>query len=1367
MLPVGEARARVSGMRAGGSAATVLELLFPGDSEMARRMRAHDWDGSALGDPAGWPASLRTACRICLTSRFPMIVWWGPELSFLYNDAYLPLLGSKHPALGKPGEQVWAEIWPIIGPMLDSVLSTGQATWSEDLLLPMNRHGYWEETYWTYSYSPLHDDAGTVRGVFTAVSETTERVIGERRLTVLHDLGARAGHARSVAEACELVAAALGRAGADVPLAAVYLRDDATGELVLAASSPLGAQPAPRTGGPGGWPLDEAIALGQPVRVTDVRARFGDLPAGGWSASPAQAVVLPLAFETGGPAGVLVAAASAGRALDEAYESFLTLVGQQTAALVTGAVAYQAQQRRAEELAELDRAKTVFFSNVSHEFRTPLSLITGPLEELRAALPDPGAAVARELDVIDRNAQRLSKLVNTLLDFSRLEAGRMQPRFEAADLAALTAELASSFRSAMDRAGLAFEVDCPPLPEPVYVDPELWEKVVLNLLSNALKFTFQGSVRVGVRVSGDQAVTEVADTGTGIPAAELPRLFERFHRVATARARSHEGSGIGLALAAELVALHGGEITAASTEGAGTVFTVTLPLGRSPGRVAAGPAPARGLGATRAYVQEAERWLPGGESAWPVDAGEPAGPAGPAGPAARDGARVLLADDNADMREYLQRLLDPEYQVQAVADGQAALDQARARPPDLVISDVMMPGRDGLSLVVALRADPVTAGVPVMLLSARAGQESVIEGLDAGADEYLVKPFAAAELRARVRGILRLAQVRGAHARWRTAMIDSMQEAFFVADQSGAIVEVNSAFTRLLGYGPGDLPYTPAQPWPPHLSTEPARPARHRDGRLVWIAASISQATDPQTGQRMTVGTLRDVTAEHYVGQRQTAVAAMGVLLSEAETVPEAVTGTIWEIREIWHARQVLAVTWDDTGEPALAAAGPARAWDDLPEAARDAISALRAGPRLRPATSGPGAVGIALEHPGGLLALWAELDPDRPFASEDEALLTQLCGYLVQALHRIHQSGQQREAALALQRAILGPAELPPGFAARYEPATRPLEVGGDWYDIIDLPDGRTGLVVGDCVGHGLAAATVMGQVRSAGRALLLRETSPARALAALDQFAAQIPGAACSTVFCGILDPATGRLVYSSAGHPPAIVAAADGGITLLEDGRSASLAVAEDLARSDAECVLPGRSTLLLYTDGLVERRRQPLDEGIMRAAAAVQAGRSALAADLAGQLMAGLAPAGGYEDDAALLLYRHPVPLELTFPADAAQLAPARRALRHWLTQCGLATRTIQDVLVAAGEACANAVEHGARHGASAPVRLAATATATDLRLTVTDGGQWREPAPGATAYRGHGIPFMRAVMTRVAIAPGQNGTVVNMELRISS
>jgi anti-sigma regulatory factor (Ser/Thr protein kinase) len=369
------------------------------------------------------------------------------------------------------------------------------------------------------------------------------------------------------------------------------------------------------------------------------------------------------------------------------------------------------------------------------------------------------------------------------------------------------------------------------------------------------------------------------------------------------------------------------------------------------------------------------------------------------------------------------------------------------------------------------------------------------------------------------------------------------------------------------------------------------------------------------------------------------------------------------------------------------------------------------------------------------------------------------------QGLARAHRIDQQRETALALQRAILGPPRLPAGLAVRYEPATRPLEVGGDWYDTLTLPDGRIGIVVGDCVGRGLQAASVMGQLRSACRALLLQDAGPAGTLMALDHFAATVPGARCTTVFCGVLDPGTGRLTYSSAGHPPGILVLADGTVRLLEDGRAIPLAVRPGRPRPEAECVMPARATLLLYTDGLVERRRRPLDAGIGRAGAAVRDGRDTALDDLATHVMERLAPAGGY-DDVALLLYRHPAPLELTFPAESAQLAPVRKALRGRLGQCDLPPGTAQSVLVAAGEACANAIEHGHRHSPGDGVRLRAEALVDDLRLTVADTGSWKTPRPERDTHRGRGITLMRAMMREVTITPGPAGTTADMHTRIA-
>ncbi len=1136
------------------------------------------------------------------------------------------------------------------------------------------------------------------------------------------------------------------------------------------------------------WPA-AMLTGGESILVDLDGDRFADLPSGDWNEPPAQALLLPLLRRGGHPYGFLVAALNRYRPVDAGYRGFVELTAAHVAAGVASARHYHAQQRRAEELAELDRAKTAFFSNISHEFRTPLTLIMGPVQELRGRLVDADDAVRAELDVIHRNALRMGKLVNALLDFSRIEAGRMQARYEPVDLAAVTAELASVFRSAVERADLAFEVDCPTLPEPVYVDRAMWEKVVLNLLSNALKFTFDGAIRVAVRTEAGHAVVTVADTGIGVAAAEIPKLFERFHRIENARSRSNEGSGIGLALVKELIGLHGGDITADSRGGHGTTFTIRLPFGADhlPDDSLA-PADTAAVVSTSAdpFVHEALRWLPTDQQTFDgvPDADLAAAARSPltGGP-----ATILVADDNADMREYLVRLLVAAgHQVRTVEDGQKALDAARAEIPDLLISDVMMPRLDGLKLVGALREDSRTAGVPVLLLSARAGEEASIEGLDAGADDYLVKPFAAAELLARVRANVELARLRTHHARWRTALVDSLQEAFFVADHDGAVIEINTAFADITGYGPDQLPYRPVHPWWPAPDTDPdgyqqtseafaslvndahgtfTLPFVHRDGRRLWATTMFSHVQDPDTGRHVTVGTFRDVTAEHNAIQRDGALAALSLRLSQASDLSDALHGALHELRQLWHAEYVFAAILDASGTPTLTAAEPARRWADLPGPHRRTLTDLPRKPLLTPIVEHTGA-GVAMEHPNGTMVTWIERGDQRPFTDHDRTLLALLAGHLSQALHRIHQIDQQRETALALQHAILGPADLPAGFAVRYQPASRPLEVGGDWYDIVKLPDERIGIVVGDCVGHGLAAAAVMGQLRSACRALLLQDTSAAQTLTALDRFAALLPGAACATVFCGLLDPATGELVYSSAGHPPAVVVRPDGAVALLDGGRSVVLGVRPGKDRPEARHTLPPRSTLLLYTDGLVEQRRQPLSAGIHRAATALAEGRTTSVEDLASGIMRRLTPAKGFEDDVALLVYRHPAPLDLDLPAEKESLAPARTALRGWLQRAGIDTTTVQNILVAAGEAVANAVEHGHSRTTAGLVRLRAAATPDEIHLTIVDNGVWKEPRPQAQSDRGRGLMLMRALMHEVIVTRSATGTTVDLHTRTS-
>jgi signal transduction histidine kinase len=546
----------------------ITEVSFlEGGGELGALMRAHDWTRTPLGPAADWPRSLKTAVRILLTSSQPFWLGWGPELTYLYNDAYRSIIGGKHPrALGRPFEEVWSEIWDIVGPLADTVMHRDQGIYVEAQLLIMERHGYPEETYYTFSYSPVPDDEGGVGGLICANTDDTRCVIGERQLATLRELAERCAPARSWREACALGMEALAFNARDLPFALVYVDGALAGacgiERARAAALPFDKIP----GSPG---------------VLELDASFGELPCGPWDRAPRQAAVIPMpASGHGSRAGVLVAGLNPFRRYDADFRGFLDLVARQIAAAMARAQAYEDERRRAEALAELDQAKTAFFSNVSHEFRTPLTLMLGPLQELLSS-PEQELAPAERgvLEVVQRNGQRLLKLVNTLLDFARIEANRAQALYEPTDLAALTVDLASTFRSACDRAGLRFEVDCPALPELAWVDREMWEKIVLNLVSNAFKFTLEGGIAVRLRLAGSSFELEVSDTGTGIPSHELPRIFERFHRVEGARGRSHEGSGIGLALVHELVKLLGGTLHVESRIGTGTAFTVVIPRG--------------------------------------------------------------------------------------------------------------------------------------------------------------------------------------------------------------------------------------------------------------------------------------------------------------------------------------------------------------------------------------------------------------------------------------------------------------------------------------------------------------------------------------------------------------------------------------------------------------------------------------------------------------------------------------------------------------------------------------------------------------------------------------------------------------------
>lgn len=746
-----------------------------GHGETGALFHSFDWSSTELGSPGSWPDSLTIATSICLNSRFPMVLWWGRSTcTMIYNDAYRSVLSrTKHPrSFGRSGRECCREIWDTIGPMVDQVFETGEPTWSEDMLLFIDRDLPREEAYFTISCSAIYEERDRVGGVLSAYTETTRRALSEQRLGVLRDLGARASEGRTPEQACEIARQTLDEAKESAAFALFYLVERRQARLV-ARSPHLNPHVAPErvdltAPGASAWRLANVAASGVAEVIEDVFERVGPLPGGIWPEPARSALVVPLKAPGGLElAGVLVIGAPARRVVDLQYRTFIDCVAGHVASAIADARVHEHTRRRTDASAELDRAKTVFFRNISQEFRTPLTLMLGPAEDALTDTEDALAPAQRErVETIYRGGQRLLKLVNTLLDFTRLEAGRIDACYEPTDLASLTSEVVSVFREVVERAGLQLVVDCLPLPEPVYVDREMWEHIVLSLLSNAFKFTFNGEIVVRTVIDRGRARLTVRDTGTGIREAERPLLFTRFHRVTGARARTDEGTGIGLSLVHGMARLHRGQVEVQSEYGRGSTFTVTIPTGRAhlpADRIKAPQAPAPAAALARTYVAEAAQWLLGPvheTDSLSADTKEVSRVETRQLAAPRDS--ILVVDDNAAVCAYLARLLQDEYDVRTAANGADALRLARERVPNLVLADVMMPGLDGVGLLRALRDDAHTCMVPVILISARVGEESRAEGLENGADDYLIKPFTGRELRARVAAHLRIGAIRQA-----------------------------------------------------------------------------------------------------------------------------------------------------------------------------------------------------------------------------------------------------------------------------------------------------------------------------------------------------------------------------------------------------------------------------------------------------------------------------------------------------------------------------------------------------------------------------------------------------------------------------
>lgn len=799
---------------AGGSGWTA-ETLFAGDDDTARAHRNADWSNTSVGPVESWPSEMASAVATVFSSDIAMLLWLGPDLVQVFNDSYRPFLGVKYPAaVGQPAAQCWPDVWDDMGPLAEQALS-GRSTKGTDVRLLMDRRGgLLEETYWTFSYSPIRRAHGGIAGVFVATSEVTGIVLARRRMSAVQQLGSiSATSGEHPVAACQAATAMLASLDADFPLVMSYLDPVATfdasrkhrlgsGDNVVALADgrsvelvAVGGAVAPDEAhlwladGPG---IKAVASVAQVGVVEHLSGLSGDGNGHGPQIADVpldDVVVLPLRIAGNSkPVGVLVVGTSPFQTVDDEHRAFLEVVAGRVSTTLTDVLTFEYERYRSEALAEIDASKTRFLENVSHEFRTPLTLLLAPL---RGLMETAEGADRETLDIAHRNALRLRELVDSLLEVARASSGGVEVHRESTDVVGLTRGCIAQFDGIARSSGVPIEVayDAPDRAG-VLLDREKWAHIVTNLVGNAIKYTHEGSIRVSLSVRESEIVLAVCDTGIGIGEADLPHVFDRFYRVGDAHGRSAEGSGIGLALVSDMTDALGGTVSVDSTVGEGSTFTVVVPVETA---VSASTSEMRASTRTpnplvRHSVREKEvtyhRGVGGG------------------------GARsILLVEDNPDMSDYLVGLLTAvDWDVYAAGDAESALAHARSTRPGLVLTDVMLPGRSGLELVLELRNDPSLVRLPVVLLTARAGTSSAVEGLEAGADDYVVKPFEPRELIARLRVHLELSAMREELLAASDNEAATLQEALHTRSTIGTAIgllmaegrcNVDTAFQRL------------------------------------------------------------------------------------------------------------------------------------------------------------------------------------------------------------------------------------------------------------------------------------------------------------------------------------------------------------------------------------------------------------------------------------------------------------------------------------------------------------------------------------------------------------------------------------------
>ena len=1259
---------------------------------MGRLFAEFDWLSHPLGPPQSWPAEVRSAVAVVLTSRFPIVLWLGAEDLFLiYNDAYIQILGERHPeALGQRGQYAWWDIWQPISPMLASVIATGEATWSRDLMLPMLTAGRRRERYFTFTYSPLIGDDGKTYGIFCPSFETTERVLSERRLHLLNAVASAVMDTNAIDDAANATVAVCADQPADVPFVAAYIGDPATGDVALRAATPSVLPLLPPTLAKLTKSKTVPRTRSEMQVIDDVAAMIDGMHEALASDCPDQALLLPLG--EGPAAGALLVGTNPRCPLDDQYIGFCQLLADQLSSAMASAVSYEQQRQRADALAELDSAKTAFLTNVSHEFRTPLTLLLGPLDDVLSE-SGPDSALANRLSAARRNAGRLQRLVDSLLDFSRIEAGRATPSLVCTDIGALTSNIASSFSELCQRAGLELVLDCQSAVADV--DPGMWETIMLNLLSNAVKYTMAGSITVAVRSDSAFCRIVIRDTGVGIAEADLKRLGERFFRADSAHGRSVEGTGIGLSLVRGLIELQRGTVAFTSELGRGTAVTIRLP--RSVGGKPVEHSPAGLL--DNPYVVEADQWV----TSRPTSEED-------AAPVADDRDLVLIADDNADMRAHLDRVLSAHWRTVLVTDGQEGIETARTLRPDAVVTDVMMPRMDGFEFIAAIRADPALAATPVLMLSARAGAEAVSEGYSGGADDYLPKPFSSQDLVDRVAARLSAAareraSRRSSDAQAQLALDFAQLDAALQAADSGAAIANALQGTSV---GPGDAPvicvgvldadgtnvrFAYGDPVPPEMRDRyhvasmdtPIVPVDViKTGQPMIITDTLSLSSRYRHVVNETVEVVRACISQPLRGSDGRVIGSLGMLWPTPRDFDPA---------ELDWAAQIAKMTQS--------------AVDRIRNLQREHRIAIDFQDHLLDLDHGStAAVVAAVYQPGG------------------EAMRVGGDWYLVVPLK---QDGQ-----VAISVGDVVGHGLPAAIAMSRLRAAVAASA---------LTDSDPAAVLATLDRY---AATVPGaRCATVSYAVIDTASDPATP-----------DGAAC--------------LSYSCAGHPYPLLVTPDQPPVFLSAGRRPPVAAWESrLKQNTAVHLLPAGSVVLLYTDGLIERPGKTLDEGFARLQGAAAYRADLPVGDLCAELLDRMAPPGGYTDDVVLLALRPCHSSARSFatvvPATLDHIGEARHRLRDWLSGVAVDARRESDILLATGEAVTNAIEHGSGSDARKTVSIEAFVRGRTVTATVSDAGQWSgdSSASHRSMQRGRGLTMINGLADHVKTARTPDGTRITL------